>query len=854
MQQYLRIKAEYPDILLFYRMGDFYELFFDDAHRAADLLDITLTHRGQSNGQPIPMAGVPYHAAENYLARLLRKGESIAICEQIGDPTTSKGPVERQVKRIVTPGTVTDEALMDARRDNRIVSIQFGKQKIGLACLDLSRAALSVTEFSRQASDGELAAELERLNPAEILVAEGIDTQQFSLLPGPAPTPRPPWHFDAANASRKLCDWFGVQSLDSFGCSELHQANAAAQGLLQYLRDTQTGSPEQITSMQVELTDEALGLDTATRKNLELDESLSGEAKHSLRGVLDACQSAMGSRLLGRWLARPIRDQQCLRERYHAIGQLLSHPHATALADTFKSIGDMERILTRISLGTARPRDLSALRNTVAVLPAIRNSVSQADSPRLDALIQSSSNHDDVLDLLQAAIIDEPPVLIRDGGVIKPGFHQELDKLRDLAEHSGNQLKELEARERQRVGVETLKIGYNRVHGYYIELGKAHAGKAPEDYSRRQTLKNFERYITPELKSFEDQVLGAKERALALEKALYEELLSRLNQDLGGLRATASAIAEMDVLLNLAERARSLNLSEPKLTDEPILNIEAGRHPIVEQALDTPFIANDLQLRSDRKMLVITGPNMGGKSTYMRQTALIVIMALAGSFIPARAATIGPIDRVFTRIGASDDLASGRSTFMVEMTETAAILNNATENSLVLMDEIGRGTSTYDGLSLAWACAQYLASKVRSYALFATHYFELTSLANQINEVENAHLDAEESGDDLVFLHAVRDGAANQSFGLQVAKLAGVPPSVVQAAKIKLSELESSNLRGLEPTNAQTSQQDPGQPNQLGLFSAPDPIREALMDQNLDELSPKEALNLLYVLKEQIHS
>ena len=838
MQQYLRIKAEHPDLLLFYRMGDFYELFFDDARKVARLLDITLTTRGESAGQPIPMAGVPCHSVEPYLAKLIRLGESVAICEQIGDPATSKGPVERRVTRIVTPGTVTDELLLEERRDNLLCAVAQQDDRFGIASLDLSSGRFQVLEV-----DGEeaLLAEMERLQPAELLLSEHSLDSIPAIGQRPGVQRLPAWQFDLDTARRLLNRQFGTHDLDGFGCQHMHLAIGAAGALLDYVRQTQKTALPHIRGLRVEQREDSVILDAATRRNLELETNLSGGREHTLAAVLDHTATAMGGRLLRRWINRPIRDRGTLQRRYHAIATLLEQRAEEELHPLLRTVGDVERILARVALKSARPRDLAVLRDTLAIVPELRRQLSRLDSPRLAGLRQQIDPHHEIQQTLARAIIDEPPVLIRDGGVIAPGYDSELDELRELRENSDRFLLELENRERERTGIATLKVGYNRVHGYYIEIGRAQSEQAPADYVRRQTLKNAERFITPELKRFEDQVLSAKERALAREKALYDALLEGLQDALPALQNTAEALAELDVLVNLAERARTLDLCQPRLQEQPGLHIEAGRHLVVEQVLDTPFIANDLHLDDNRRMLVITGPNMGGKSTYMRQTALIVLLAHMGSFVPARSARIGPIDRIFTRIGAADDLAGGRSTFMVEMTETANILHNASEHSLVLMDEIGRGTSTFDGLALAWACADHLAREVRAFCLFATHYFELTTLPEEHPAIANVHLSATEHGHKIVFMHSVEEGPASQSYGLQVAALAGVPESVLNRARQRLRELES----GERPRQSLSEQQ------QLSLFDAPPKaLEQALAEIDPDDLSPRQALEKLYQLKQ----
>jgi len=858
MRQYLGAKAAHPDVLLFFRMGDFYELFFDDARKAARLLDITLTQRGQSGGAPIPMAGVPYHAAENYLARLVRLGESVAICEQIGDPALAKGIVERKVVRIVTPGTVTDAALLEERRDNLLLAIAGGpRDSYGLAWVDLSSGRFLLSEVPNAEA---LAAELARLQPAETLVDENIAWPKFvSGLPGLRK--RPPWHFDIDTAKRELNRFFGTRDLGGFGAHDLPLAIAAAGCLLGYVEETQKSALPHLSGMAVESASETIAMDAATRRNLEIDTHPSGRTEHTLLGVLDASVTPMGARLLRRWLNRPLRSRDVLRLRHQAIGTLIDARGYESLREQLRGIGDLERILARVALRSARPRDLSTLRDGLAAAPVLREQIATLDSPLLHALVERIGDHAGIADLLTRAVVTQPPVLQRDGGVIADGYDEELDELRRLSTHADQYLVELEEREKAASGITTLKVGYNRVHGYYIEITKAQAEKAPTHYTRRQTTKNAERYITEELKNFEDKVLSAKERSLMRERALYEALLDTLTEQLEPLKSAATAMAELDVLATLAERAEALDWSAPELTDAPGIAIERGRHPVVEKVRDEPFEPNDLMLddatsQHGRRMLVITGPNMGGKSTYMRQNALIVLLAHIGSYVPATRAVIGPIDRIFTRIGAGDDLSRGQSTFMVEMSETANILHNATEHSLVLMDEVGRGTSTYDGLSLARAAAVHLAASSRSYTLFATHYFELTELAGEYPSIANVHLDAVEFhdkklGEQLVFMHAVKDGPANRSFGLQVAALAGLPKSVIADARRTLAELE----RGGGDHHASRKRGSASSP-QLGLFATPPPavtepsaLDRAMADIDPDALTPREALEALYRLK-----
>jgi len=846
MRQFFAAKAEHPDILLFFRMGDFYELFYDDARKAARLLDITLTQRGASGGQPIPMAGVPVHAVEGYLARLVALGESVAICEQIGDPALSKGLVERKVVRIVTPGTVTDEALLEERRDTLLLAIARGKridsrQSFGLAWADLAGGRFLVTEV---ANEDLLNGELARLSPAEVLIADE-DGWSPVVLSLSGLRRRAPWYFDSDTCRRQLLKFFELHDLTSFGLEEFPLAVAAAGALLGYVEETQKQRLPHLSSIAVESADEAIAMNAVTRRHLELDVRTDGRTQHTLLGVVDSTVSPMGGRMLRRWLHRPLRDQRVLGERHHAVQTLLETGADASLREAFRQIGDIERILTRIALRSARPRDLSTLRDGLATLPELRQILDTLDSPRLVALAAELGVHGESAALLAEAIVEHPPVLQRDGGVIADGFDAELDELRRLSTHADQFLVDLETRERAASGISTLKVGYNRVHGYYIEISKGQAERAPTHYTRRQTLTGAERYITEELKAFEDKVLSARERSLTRERALYEFVLDALNEKLEPLKRCAAALSELDVLAAFSERAQALDWSRPQLSDTPGLRIERGRHPVVEAARSEPFEPNDLCLDENRRMLVITGPNMGGKSTYMRQNALIVLLAHIGSFVPAARAQIGPIDRILTRIGAGDDLARGQSTFMVEMSETSYILHHATENSLVLMDEIGRGTSTYDGLALAEACARHLAQHNRAYTLFATHYFELTALAEPGSGIANVHLDAIEHGDKLVFMHAVKDGPANRSFGLQVAALAGLPRSVVNQARKTLDELEQrGKLHSAELAPAALDE-----PRQFGLFAQPSAIAEAMAQIDPDELTPKQALEALYRLR-----
>ncbi|HET9044988.1 MAG TPA: DNA mismatch repair protein MutS [Burkholderiales bacterium] len=837
MQQYLGLKAQYPDMLLFYRMGDFYELFHEDAVKAARLLDITLTQRGASAGRPIKMAGVPWHAAEQYLAKLVKLGESVAICEQVGDVATAKGPVERAVTRIVTPGTLTDAGLLDERTDNVLLALAAARGTVGLAWLNLASGDFRVMEIGARA----LPDELRRIAPAELLVPDGASVELPSDLC--AVTHLPVWHFDTDAARRLLGEHFGTAGLSGFGVDDFDAALGAAGALLGYARKTQSQVLTHVVALLAERGDEYVRLDAATRRNLELTETLRGTPAPTLFSEIDVCASGMGSRLLRHWVHHPLRDRATLAARQEAVqtlcGEAGTGPYRAAHT-MLKRCADIERIAARIALKSARPRELAALRDSLALLPELGALIGAIDAPRLAALCTGLAPPGACLDLLRQAIAEDPAAMVRDGGVIATGYRAELDELRALQSNAGDFLVALEARERERTGIPNLRVEYNRVHGYYIEVTNAHADKIPDDYRRRQTLKNAERYITPELKAFEDKALSAQERALALEKSLYDELLATLAPHTPGLQSVARAVAEIDALCAFAAIAVARDWRRPQFVDEAAIEIDAGRHPVVESQVE-PFIANDTRLAPTRRLLLITGPNMGGKSTYMRQVALIVLLAHIGSFVPARAARIGPVDRIFTRIGAADDLAGGRSTFMVEMTESANILHNGTEHSLVLMDEVGRGTSTFDGLALAWAIARHLVERTRAYTLFATHYFELTGLAQEYREVANVHLDAVEHKDRIVFLHALEEGPASQSYGLQVAALAGVPAPVIRAARRYLQSLEHRSL------------QRDGHADLFAMPPAPEPERHPALDLldavDPDELAPRDALEFLYKLK-----
>ena len=859
MQQYLRIKADYPTMLVFYRMGDFYELFFEDAEKAARILGITLTARGSSGGNPIKMAGVPFHSLDPYLAKLVKLGESCAICEQIGDPALSKGPVERKVVRVVTPGTLTDSDLLPEKAERPLLAVCTLTQRksvtVGLAWMSLASGALRLMEFSgdERTVNTRLAQELERIAPAEILRAD--EGALFEDSPVAHTQRVPEWHFDVVKGHKALVDQLAVSTLTGFGADGLGAAFGAAGALLRYAHSTQGRGLQHVNSLTVESENEFIGLDAATRRNLELTETIRGQESPTLFSLLDGCRTAMGSRLLRHWLHHARRDQSVARSRHEAIEALAQADASGHLSSTLAQVPDIERITTRIALLSARPRDLASLRDGLKQLPALRQQVARCfipgDSCLLREIHDALAPPEACLDLLVRAVAEEPAAMVRDGGVFARGFDAELDELRALSENAGQFLVELETRERARTGIANLRVEYNRVHGFYIEVTNGQADKVPDDYRRRQTLKNCERYITPELKAFEDKALSAQDRALSREKVLYDELLACLAPHIGQLQTVAQGLAQIDTLVALTRHALQNNWCAPQLVAEPCLTIVEGRHPVVEQQIER-FIANDCKLSNERRLLLITGPNMGGKSTFMRQTALIVLLAYIGSYVPATSATIGPIDRIFTRIGANDDLAGGRSTFMVEMTESAAILNGATEHSLVLMDEVGRGTSTFDGLALAWAIARHLIDASRSFTLFATHYFELTQLPEAHPSAANVHLSAVEHKDSIVFLHAVQDGPASQSYGLQVAQLAGVPPSVIKAARKHLARLESQALDTTPQLDLFALPCDEAEPEEAPQAAAPavsSELLDALAELDPDALTPREALERLYELK-----
>ena len=904
MRQYLAIKKDYPNTLLFYRMGDFYELFYDDAKIAAEQLDITLTARGKSSAEPVPMAGVPYHAAENYLGRLLRKGLSVAICEQVGDVATAKGPVERKVVRVVTPGTLTDEVLLEERDTALLVAIcsKVGSKTnntanplFGVASIDMASGEFEVQELGGTAA---LAAELARLRPAELLVPDDMPDNAWGVsIEAYSPQGYPAWHFAESSCRERLNRHFGTRDLSGFGCQTITAGICAAGAVLGFASETQLGNLPHIDSIRLRHQERFLHLDAQTRRNLEINQSLSGEEQHGLLAVVDTTCTSMGKRRLRQWLNQPLRCGEELQHRQQCVRALHTNRRYEAMREALKPVGDVERILTRIALFSAHPPELVTLKRSLDCLPNIKTVSEQLElqTELRETLIPKPMPA--ICDLLDKALIDPPPRLIRDGGVLRDNYDPELEELRKLSSNQDDFLAELEIRERKASGIATLKVGYNRVHGFYIETSRNQSEEVPAHYIRRQTLKSTERFITAELKEFEDKVLGAREKALAREKYLYQALLEQLAQHLQSLKTIAHTLCLLDVYSTFAERAEFLDWTEPEFTSEVHLDISAGRHPVIEQLIDEPFVANDLLLDSERRLLLVTGPNMGGKSTYMRQAAIIILLACCGSYVPARACRLGPIDRIFTRVGASDDLASGQSTFMVEMTEAANILHNATENSFVLMDEIGRGTSTFDGMSLAFACAEYIASRNRALCLFSTHYFELTRLADQIDGISNVHLDAVEHDGEIVFMHKAKAGFTNRSYGLQVAKLAGLPPAVLAGAAAKLQELETLDqekpstsrlTHNKQPMDVNADSKSPdaaiatnkcvdknAQDEKLALSSrsnthttiqdAPQmdlftplnsevlqDIQSILSETDADELSPRAALDLIFLMKSRL--
>jgi DNA mismatch repair protein MutS len=853
MQQYLHMKADYPDTIMLYRMGDFYELFYADAELASRLLGITLTQRGKSNGEPIPMAGVPFHSIDQYLAKLVKLGKSVAIAEQIGDPATSKGPVERKVVRVVTPGTLVEESLLDERTDNTLLALYHRDGNYAIASLEMSLGHFQAQQLD---SAEQVEAELQRIKPAEMLVCEDdtfLDTLRLPLDPQTVPN----WYFDFDVANELLCRQFQTKDLVAYGCQDFPLAVSAAGALMQYAKDMQYAALPHINDLKITQKSDFLIIDAASRQNLEIETNLSGGKDFTLVSLMDKCANPMGARLLRRWLHGPITDINLIAQRQLGVDELINILDQPAIHDLLRRCGDIERILTRIALNSARPRDLVRLRSALHCLPALEKHLDNSQSELLSDIRAKLGPFDSASELLDQSILDEPAVVIRDGNVIRGGFDAQFDELQSLSKNSGDFLVQLEAREREQTGINTLKVKYNRVHGFYIEVGKAQSLEAPAHYIRRQTLKNAERYITEELKEYEDKVLSAREKALAREKFLYQSVLDQLQPELTAMQKMAQALSQLDVLSNFSERALALNFCRPILSAEVGIEIIEGRHPVVEANQTSPFIANDLILDDATKMRVITGPNMGGKSTYMRQNALIVLLAYTGSYVPASSAKIGPIDRIFTRIGAADDLAGGRSTFMVEMTEMANILRNATPHSLVLVDEIGRGTSTYDGLSLAWACAVDLANRLSAYSLFATHYFEITELAEQLETVENVHLDAVEHGQDIVFMYHLKSGPANQSYGIQVARLAGLPNSVISAARSKLHQLEQQTVKEdlfSGSTNVVQANSDAFQSSLQFEPQSPSDIEKALTQIDPDSLTARDALALIYELKSMIKS
>ncbi|TQV77581.1 DNA mismatch repair protein MutS [Aliikangiella marina] len=848
MRQYLEIKEQHPDILLFYRMGDFYELFYEDAHKAADWLGITLTHRGKSNGDPIPMAGVPYHAVDNYLARLVKQGKSVAICEQVGDPATSKGPVERKVVRVITPGTLSEDSLLEADSENLLAAVYQHKSKsnnndYGLAWIDLAGGQFYCNQFS---SEALLFSELSRLKPAETL-ADGDFCEKLTKL-NYITKLQEDWQFDYQQNYTALLKHFKVKNLDGYGCDDMPAAICAAGAALNYAKLTQQSLLAHLTRLKPFDNRQILHLNSHSRKHLEITENLFGEADKSLFNVINKTKTAMGTRLLKSWLHAPLVNQAEIQARLDVVTELVNTQDLDTLREILKPVRDIQRTLTRIALNSARPRDLTGLRESLAVLPDLTNWLKNQGSPLLFELAEKMPLHQDIHELLARAIFDNPPVVLRDGNVIRDGYSEELDELRYLSNNASDLLADMEEREREATGISTLKVGYNKVHGFYIEISKAQSESAPVSYTRRQTLKNAERFITPELKTLEEKVLSSQAKALALEKQLYQALIEQLQPQVPELQFTAGEISQLDVLQSFAEMALVADYTRPTLLQEQGLAISGGRHPVVEAFQQDPFIANDVHIESNQKSLIITGPNMGGKSTYMRMTAIICLLAHCGSFVPAAEANIGLIDAIYTRIGASDDLSGGRSTFMVEMSETANILNNATDRSLVILDEIGRGTSTYDGLALAWATLDHLTNKINPLTLFATHYFELTQISQANPQIRNLHFGAIQHGENLILDHQIHPGPTSKSYGIHVAKLAGVPQNVIQAAKDYQIHLE----QGGHHRASISDNEDTTNAELHHAFKSVDPRIKLLESVNTDELTPKQALDLLYKLTKNV--
>ncbi len=846
MRQYLTIKQAHPDILLFYRMGDFYELFFDDAHNASDWLGITLTHRGKANGNPIPMAGVPYHAVDNYLARLVKQGKSVAICEQIGDPANSKGPVERKVVRVITPGTISEDSLLEANKENLLAAIYYHKKtrqkaKLGLAWIDLAGGQFYCNQFS---SEEALLSELARLNPAEILTTEYftdmLSQKGFTLKE------LEDWQFDYQQNYNTLLQHFEVKNLDGFGCDKLQSAICAAGAALNYAKLTQQNLLSHLTSIRPFDNQQILHLNSHTRKHLEITENLYGEQNKSLFNVINRTKTAMGCRLLQNWLHAPLIDRSAIERRLDTVSALIQSQDLNQLRSIINPVKDMQRILSRVALNSCRPRDLTGLKESLAVLPDLVSWLKAAQQPVLQEISEKIPLHEETYKHLSKAIFDNPPVVIRDGNVIRDGYHKELDELRYLSDNASDLLTDMEEREKEATGISTLKVGYNRIHGFYIEISKAQSEKAPITYTRRQTLKNAERFITPELKELEEKVLSSQAKALALEKQLYQQLIDSLVPQVTNLLCTASEIAQLDVFQSFALIAEESSYCRPEFSREQLINIKNGRHPVVEAFQQAPFIANNVYADKAQKSLVITGPNMGGKSTYMRMTAIITLLAHVGCYVPAESAVLGIMDAIYTRIGASDDLSGGRSTFMVEMSETANILNNATRKSLVILDEIGRGTSTYDGLALAWATLDYLSKKIKPLTLFATHYFELTEISDSDNSIKNLHFGAIQHGKKLILEHLIHEGPTSKSYGIHVARLAGVPDSVTRQAKSYQSHLEQGKHHQPDPTAEIKVNPDKTLP-----ILEVDPRIKTLESIDADNLTPKQALALIYELTQE---
>ncbi|MBD3349793.1 MAG: DNA mismatch repair protein MutS [Candidatus Eisenbacteria bacterium] len=859
MEQYNRIKAEHLDAILLFRMGDFYETFFDDAKVTSRVLGLALTTRDKGSPNPVPLAGIPYHALDTYLARLVAAGHKVAICEQIEDPGKAKGLVKRAVTEVVTPGTIMSPSMLDEKRGNYLLAVRPGDDRVGLARIDLSTGEFQITE----ASPDELRREILRSDAAELLVPEDAPGREplrsaLSELSGVTVTGVPEWEFSSEEARRTLCEHFSVANLDGFGVAGLDAGVAAGGAALRYLRDLKKRDLDQVTSVRAVLESDRMILDETTQRNLELIEPLEhGLPEATLLAVLDRTVTPMGARLLREWILYPLVDTDAIRERHDAVEDFL-RTEREALRSELGELCDVPRVVARAASGHATPRDMGALRSSLELLPAIRGTLTAFESGSVRSLADSIPDLSSEARFLREAIVDNPPVAVKTGGVVRAGYDAELDELRGIARDGKSWISRLQSTERERTGISNLKVGYNKVFGYYIEVTKANVERVPDDYVRKQTLVNAERYVTPELKEREGKILTAEEDMERLEAEIFDRVRARVAESAIALQGAAAALAELDVLSSLAETAAGNRYVRPQVDRSDVLDVSGGRHPVVERLLrDETFVPNDVRLDlEESQIILLTGPNMAGKSTYLRQTALIVIMAQLGSFVPADSARIGFVDRVFTRIGATDALARGRSTFLVEMSETANILRNATSRSLIVLDEIGRGTSTFDGLSLAWSVTEYLHDNenVRPRTMFATHYHELTELADVLARVRNMNILVRETGDSIAFLRKVAPGCADQSYGIEVAKLAGIPDDVIVRAREILDNLESARYTEESlPRLAEGSHGPLGDAGpQLQLFERePSEIEREIAELDVDRMTPLDALGKLADLKKR---